>query len=67
MSATRKKPKFDDVIDGTRVRVYATRIEYEVVFDDDELDDPDAEVLVYPKIGTPDAWAHQGRLERGRI
>lgn len=59
----KRQPKFDDTIDGVRVRVYATRSEYEVVFDDDDIADPTAEVWCYPKIGDPSAWAHQARHE----
>lgn len=61
---SKRKPKFDGEIDGVRVRVYATRSEYEVVFDNDDIDDPNAEVLCYPKRGDASTWAHQGRLER---
>lgn len=59
----KKQPKCDLVLDGVRVRVYATRTEYEVVFNDDDVNDPDAFVMVYPKIGDGGAWAHQGRLD----
>lgn len=59
----KRQPKFDDVIDGVRVRVYATRSEYEVIFNDDDIADPNADVTLYPKIGEPSAWAQQGRLE----
>jgi hypothetical protein len=58
-----RKPKLDEVIKGVRVRVYATRSEYEVVFNDDDVDDPAAQVLCYPKTAGPNAWAHQGRAE----
>ena len=59
-----RKPKLDEVIKGVRVRVYATRSEYEVVFNDDDVDDPEAQVLCYPKMaGGPNVWAHQGRAE----
>lgn len=58
-----RKPKVDEVIDGVRVRVFATRSEYEVIYNDDDIEDPEANVMVYPKIGQPDAWARQGRLE----
>jgi hypothetical protein len=62
--ATKRQPKFDDQIDGVRVRVYATRSEYEVIFDDDDIADPNADVLIYPKVGDPAAWARQGLAER---
>ena len=58
-----RKPKFDGVITGTRVRVYATRTEYEVIFGDDDISDPEAEVFCYPKIGLPSMWANQGLAE----
>ena len=59
-----RKPKFDQVIEGTRVRVYATRSEYEVIFDDDDIADPASPVLLYPKVGYPEIWAKQGLGER---
>ncbi len=58
-----RKPKFDEVIDEVRVRVFATRSEYEAVFNDDDIDNPSAQVLCYPKLGGPDVWAQQARLE----
>lgn len=59
-----KRPtKFDEVLDGVRVRVYATRSEYEVVFNDDDIGDPNAYVMVYPKIGLPRDWAEQGLVQ----
>lgn len=60
---TRRKPKFDRELDGIRVRVYATRSEYEVILGDGDIDDPEADVTCYPKLGDPGAWAHQARLE----
>lgn len=61
--ATKKKPKYDEVLDGVRVRVYATRAGYEIVYNDDDIDDPNANVMIYPKVGPAEAWATQGRLE----
>lgn len=58
-----RKPKFDAILDGIRVRVFATRTEYEVVFKDDDIADPAAQVLCYPKVGEPSIWARQGRAE----
>lgn len=58
-----RRPKFDDVLDGVRVRVYATRTEYEVIFADGDIDDPAAEVFCYPKIGGADGAARLGRRE----
>ena len=65
----KKQPKFDQVIRDVRVRVYASRAEYEVLFGSTrEIEDLEADVLVYPKFGTPDNWAAQGRLEyRGLV
>jgi hypothetical protein len=60
----KRAPKLDQVIDGTRVRVYATRTEYEVIFGDDDIAAPDAGILRYPKLGYPEMWARQGLLER---
>jgi hypothetical protein len=60
---TTRKPKLDEVIKGVRVRVYATRSEYEVVFNDDDVDDTSAQVLCYPKMGGLNVWAHQARAE----
>jgi hypothetical protein len=59
----KRQPKFDDTIDGVRVRVYATRSDYEVIFNDDDIADMAAQVLVYPKIGDVAVWAKQGRLQ----
>lgn len=61
---SKKKPVLDEVRDGVRVRVYSTRGGYEVIFNDDDIEDMKAEVLCYPKVGTPDVWASQGFLER---
>lgn len=62
--ASKKKPKFDRVVRGLRVRVYATRDSYEVIFGDDaDIADPEAYVMVYPKIGDGSAWLDQGRLD----
>jgi hypothetical protein len=60
----KRRPKFDQVIDGVRVRVYATRSEYEVIFEEDDIADPAAAVLCYPKLGWPSDWAKQGLAER---
>lgn len=63
--AAARKPKFDEVLDGVRVRIYATRSEYEAIFNDDDITDPEAEVIVFPKLGgpgAPTAWAHQARI-----
>ena len=60
---TTRKPKLDEVINGIRVRVYASRSEYEVVFNDDDVDDQAAQVRCYPKFFGLNAAAHQGRLE----
>lgn len=62
MTATRK-PKFDAVLDDVRIRVYATRSEFEVLYGDGDIADPEANVRVYPKIGAPGDWARQGRLD----
>jgi hypothetical protein len=56
-----RQSKYVAVLDGVRVRVYATRTEYEVVFNDDGVDDMSARVLCYPKTGGTEPWAHQGR------
>ena len=58
-----RKPKFDEVLDGVRVRVFSTRSEFEVVFNDDDIDDPSAQVLCYPKFLGVNTSAHQARLE----
>lgn len=58
-----RKPKFDQVLNGIRVRVYATRTEYEVIYNDDDINDLSANVRVYPKVGSPGDWAAQGRLQ----
>ncbi len=58
-----RKPKFDEVLDGVRVRVYATKGEYEALRGDGDIDNPQAFVWCYPRIGPPDAWAAQARLQ----
>ena len=75
----KKQPKFDRVIRDVLVRVYASRTKYEVLFGSArEIGDPEAYVLVYPKLGTPEEShfpeaeavrrAAQGRLEyRGLV
>lgn len=59
----KKQLAFDAVLDGVRVRMYITRNEWWAVYNDDDVDDPEANVMCYPKIGTADAWAHQARKE----
>lgn len=61
--ARKKQPKHEETIDGVRVRVYATRSEYEALIGDGEIDDPEAHVLCYPKVGAPADWAHQAVLD----
>lgn len=61
---TQRKPKYETTIEGVRVRVYATRSEYEVLVGDGDIADPKAEVWMFPKIGAPDAWAHQAYLNQ---
>lgn len=58
-----KKPKYDQVLDGVRVRIYSTRSGYEAIFNDDDYEDPNSYVLVYPRLGDADSWATQARLE----
>lgn len=48
MSAKRK-PKIDIVIEGVRVRVYASRAGREAILGDGDIDDPDADVWIYPR------------------
>ena len=60
---SKRQPKFEQEIDGVRVRVYATRSEYEVIFHDGDIDDPAANVLCYPKFLGIIGAAHQGRTE----
>jgi len=61
-----RKPRYEVVINGVRVRVYATRNEYEVVFNDDDIDDMASEVYCYPESGGPEVWAEQGYVEYDR-
>jgi hypothetical protein len=63
----KRMPKFDGKIEGTRVRVYATRTEYEVIFNDDDIANSEAEVILYPKVGNPETWARQAMAERNRV
>lgn len=58
---TKQTPKFDEVIDGVRIRVYATRGEYLALAGDGDLDDPVEDVWGYPKVGPAEVWAHQHR------
>jgi hypothetical protein len=59
----KRQPKFDEVLNGTRVRVYATRSEYEVLIGDGMIEDPEADVWCYPKLGIPSTWAAQALAE----
>jgi hypothetical protein len=59
----KRQPKIDKIIDGVRVRVFATRSEFEVLFNDGDIEDDDAYVLIYPKFGDASIWAAQGRLD----
>jgi hypothetical protein len=63
---SKRRPKLITKVNGIDVRVYATRSDYECLIGDGDIDDPTAEVWVYPKVGTPDAWAHQAVLDSGR-
>lgn len=58
----KRSPKHEEVIDGVRVRVYATRAAFEALIGDGDVDDPSAEVWEFPKIGTAATWAHQAVL-----
>lgn len=59
---SKRQPKFDTMIDGVRVRVYATHTEYEALIGDGEITDPDAPVWCFPKVGSPSIWARQALL-----
>ncbi len=59
----KRQPKFDEVLDGVRVRVYATRQGFEVIFNDDDYEDQDIDCMCYPKVGTARTWASQARLD----
>jgi len=63
VATAKRQPKYDETVRGTRVRVYATRSEYEVLIGDGDVADPDAEVWCYPKVGTPGTWAAQAIAE----
>lgn len=52
-----RRPKYEGEHDGTRVRVFATRTDLEVIYGDADIDDPDADVMVYPKRMGPAAAA----------
>jgi hypothetical protein len=58
----KRQPKYDGEIEGVRVRVYATRSEYEALVGDGEIDDPEAPVWVFPKMLGVGAAAHQAVL-----
>lgn len=59
----KRQPEHEETIDGVRVRVYATRSQFEALIGDGDIDDPSAEVWEYPKIGTARDWAHQAVLQ----
>lgn len=52
--------------DGVRVRVYAIGREYQCIVGDGDIDDLEASVWCYPKIGMPKDWAHQAFLDAER-
>lgn len=58
-----RKPEYETVIKGVRVRVYATRNEYEVIFNDEDIADVASEVYRYPKIGGRYRAAIKGYIE----
>jgi hypothetical protein len=59
----KKQPKFDQVIRDVRVRVYASRTEYEVLFGSTrEIEDREAHVLVYPAAATKRAAPDSGSV-----
>ena len=58
-----RKPKYETVIRGVRVRVYATLNKYKVIFNDEDIADVASEVYCYPKIGGPGRWATQGYIK----
>lgn len=63
-----RRPKYDGTRqipgrmegDEIRVRVYATRQEYEVLLGDGDIADPDSPVWCFPKIGDGLVWADEG-------
>ena len=59
-----RKPKFDEVIEDVRVRVYSTRSDLEVIFGDGDIDDPEADVWCYPRTLGVHSAAHLARAER---
>lgn len=64
--ASKRKPKLDAMIRGVQVRVYASRSEYEALVGPGDIDDPNAFVMCYPKIGDAFAWADQAALDYQR-
>lgn len=57
--ATKAKPKLDAEIGGFRVRVYSRRDCFEAIIGEGDVSDPEADVWVFPKVGTPNVWARQ--------
>lgn len=57
--ATKARPKFDAELRGFRVRVYSRRDCFEAIIGEGDVSDADADVWVFPKVGTADVWAHQ--------
>jgi hypothetical protein len=58
----KKRPKYEEMRDGLRIRVYTTRTEYEVLIGDEDYEDPEAEVWVFPKVGGILMWVGQAIL-----
>lgn len=56
---SKRQPKHEATINGIRVRVYASRTEYECLIGDSDISDPNAEVWCFPKVGSFLSWAHQ--------
>lgn len=44
-----KRPALEQTVDGLRFRAYSRRSTIEVLIGDGEVDDPAAEVWIYPK------------------
>lgn len=58
-----RQVKYEETIEGVRIRVYATRSELECLVGDGDIADPDAEVWVYPKGVGPLAASRQAYLD----
>jgi hypothetical protein len=63
---SKRQPVYEEAFDGVRVRVYASRVIYECLVGEGDIEDPTAEILYCPKLGEPPARAYWAFLESRR-